>query len=298
MKLNEAIEEFLLACKADGLKRRSVESHTDRLRRLRTLLGEHDVTEITIKDLRSYAAQLYDNVLSVYTIHGHIRSLHRLFNWLQEEEIIIANPAKRIRLPRLPDLPPKAISVNDLRCMIETAKKQKSEWKRKRDVAILSFLADTGCRLNGLVGIKTEHVELESRRSKVYEKRDKWRYVFIKLCTVEVLKTWLEQRRKMITLESQHALWLSNKGTPLTRFGVQNMLKKLKSDANITGPANAHAFRHRFAISYLLDGGDLATLADLLGHEDVAITKKYYARFQIKELQMMHDRHSIIDDVL
>ncbi len=298
MKLNEAIEEFLLACKADGLKRRTVESHIDRLRRLRTLLGERDVTKITIKDLRSYAAQLYDNDLSVYTIHGYIRSLRRLFNWLQEEEIIISNPAKRIRRPRLPDLPPKAISVNDLRGMIKTAKEQKYEWKRKRDVAILSFFADTGCRLNGLVGIETEHVELESRQIKIYEKRDKWRYVFIKPCVVEVLKTWLEQRKKMVTPESQRALWLSNKGTPLTRFGVQNMLKKLKKDANITGPANAHAFRHRFAISYLLDGGDLATLADLLGHEDVATTKKYYARFRIKELQMMHDRHSIIDDVL
>ena len=55
---------------------------------------------------------------------------------------------------------------------------------------------------------------------------------------------------------------------------------------------NAHAFRHGFARHYILSGGDLATLADLLGHSTVAVTKDYYAVFTLRELRRKHSQHS------
>jgi site-specific recombinase XerD len=57
---------------------------------------------------------------------------------------------------------------------------------------------------------------------------------------------------------------------------------------------NAHAFRHGFARAYLTAGGDLGTLADILGHSTVEVTKSYYGIFTIDELQQKHDRHSPI----
>jgi site-specific recombinase XerD len=42
----------------------------------------------------------------------------------------------------------------------------------------------------------------------------------------------------------------------------------------------------------LLDGGDLATLADILGHSSVEITKRFYAIFDVGHLQEMHAKHS------
>jgi site-specific recombinase XerD len=48
--------------------------------------------------------------------------------------------------------------------------------------------------------------------------------------------------------------------------------------AGVEGPSNSHAFRHGFAADHLLNGGDLATLCELMGHKDVGATKRFHAR--------------------
>lgn len=60
----------------------------------------------------------------------------------------------------------------------------------------------------------------------------------------------------------------------------------------MTGRVNAHAFRHNFARMYLMGGGDLVTLARLLGHTDVNVTAAYYAVFADDELADLQNRYS------
>jgi len=297
MEVRKAVEAFILACRADGLSPRTVETYDVRLRRLVERLGDHQIADVSIADLRAFAASLYEEDLSIHTVHGHIRALRRFFNWLVEEEIIADNPAQRIRLPHLPAASPKAISAEDARKLLQAANEMGKDWERKRNRAIILFLADTGCRLGGLVRLRTDDLDLEQRVAKVREKGGQWRFVFLKSQTVEALVTWLEAR-DLVATEAKDAVWVSRRGTPLTRWGVQNMLRRLKKCAGVAGPANAHSFRHGFAVSYLLNGGDLATLSDLLGHHDIETTKQYYARFRKEELQKKHDRYSPVDALL
>ena len=70
------------------------------------------------------------------------------------------------------------------------------------------------------------------------------------------------------------------------------MLKRRAKQAGVKGHVNPHSFRHAFARDYILSGGDLATLSQLMGHSSILVTKKYYARFNVKELQEKHARHS------
>jgi site-specific recombinase XerD len=297
MKLSKAIEYYLLTCKADGCRPRTIDTYRDRLRRLNTQLGQQPIQAITVMNLREYAASLYEEELSEHTVDGHIRTLHTMFSWAYEERIIEVNPAQRIKRPKLPKIQPKAIAVEDIQRMLDAAKALKCEWESKRNIAILKFLTDTGCRLQGLANLKVEELDFEAGLSTVYEKDRDWRFVFLKPPTIEAIKMWLEVRPYIVCDDSVQRLWIGKGGRPLAPRGIQSMFKRLKSKAGITGPANAHAFRHRFAISYLLNGGDLASLADILGHSDIRTTKKYYARFLIKELQKKHDRHSPIDQV-
>lgn len=70
------------------------------------------------------------------------------------------------------------------------------------------------------------------------------------------------------------------------------MLRRLKKKSGVTGPVNPHSFRHGFAREYLTNGGNLASLADTLGHSDVHVTWQNYGIFTIDELKAEHAKYS------
>ena len=67
------------------------------------------------------------------------------------------------------------------------------------------------------------------------------------------------------------------------------MLRRYKRRAGLQGRVNPHAFRHAFAREYILNGGDLASLSDFMGHTQIAVTKQFYAVFLAEELRAKHD---------
>jgi integrase/recombinase XerD len=298
MRLSEAINEYLLACRADGCATRTIETYDNRLRQLLEQFGHRHLPDITIRDLRAYTADLYDKDISPHTVHGYVRTMKQLYNWLEREDIIIDNPAARIRLPDPPDAPPKAISDEDARKMLEAARGKRTRWEAKRNLAILLFVADTGCRLGGLLNLKLSDLELEQRAARVREKGDQWRFVFLQSQTIKALNDWLAVREEIATEEAGEVVWVAKHGGVLSKAGMQSMFRRLKERAQVTGPAGAHSFRHRFAIGYLLNGGDIGSLADLLGHKDIETTKENYARFKLGDLQRKHDQHSPLEEIL
>ncbi len=72
------------------------------------------------------------------------------------------------------------------------------------------------------------------------------------------------------------------------------MLNRRAKQAGVTGPHNPHSFRHRFAINFLTNGGDIGVLSKLMGHSSVTVTIRWYGRFAFKELQKLHEKHSLV----
>ncbi len=70
------------------------------------------------------------------------------------------------------------------------------------------------------------------------------------------------------------------------------MLNRRGKRAGVKGKVNPHAFRHGFAREYILNGGDLASASEIMGHSSLAVTKDFYAMFSIEELREKHDAFS------
>jgi site-specific recombinase XerD len=302
MRLTEAIEALLIATRADGRSQSTVAAYRGKLSHLVTFLGDVEVEAITVDGLRRYIAYqmsehtLYPGIpgkertgtLSPFTVATRVRAVKRLFNFLEVEGRIETNPARRIRTPK-PKPKPKGIGFDDVLALLETA--SGGDVADVRDTAIILLLCDTGCRVGGLCGLRVDDVNLETGLAIVREKGDKMRYLMFTPQTAEALRAWLAVKPKdrgdfvFVSLKRKGAL---------TPSGVRQMLTRRAEQAGIEGAANPHAFRHGFAKFYLLDGGDLGTLADILGHSSVEVTKDYYGVFTLQELQAKHRRHSPI----
>lgn len=292
-----------MACRADGLKPITLRWYRAMLTPVAAALAGLPVDQVTTNHLRAYVVKLrerhaYQDApqrrekeagLTAASLQSHHRALSRFFGWCKDEYALASSPMDRIRLPKTPRREPKAIDLADLKRLLDATGDDRAGI---RDRAILLFLADTGCRVGGLLGLRLDDLQIDGRAI-VHEKGDKTRVVPFTRFTAQMIRAWLAVRPPQATtlfcgLSDQHY------ATPLTYAGVYQILLRLKRKAGITGRVNPHSFRHGFAREYLINGGDLATLAQLMGHTNVQVTASYYAIFTMRELQERHQQFSPI----
>ncbi len=304
ISVETAVTEFLVACRADGLKPTTIRWYRTMLAPVAANLCHLRIDQITTNHLRAYVVALRerhayqdapqrrqrDTGLSAASLQSHHRALSRFFGWCKEEYALPANPMDRIRMPKAQRKEPKAIDPADIKRLFDATGMDRNG---ARDRAILLFLADTGCRAGGLLGLSPADIDLDRGRAIVHEKGDKTRVVPFTRFTAQMIRAWLAVRPAQATTlfcglsEQQYA-------TPLTYAGLYQTLKRLKRRGGVTGRVNPHSFRHGFAREYLISGGDLATLAQLMGHSDVSVTAGFYAIFTFRELQERHQQFSPI----
>lgn len=295
MKLESALNEYHLSCIAEGLSQSTVQQYKSLLSAFAWRFQGWDIELITPTWIRQYIVGLQERQaryvsspqkpqqpggLSKASIAAHDRALHAFWGWCSRE-YGLANPMANIRRHKAPPPAPKALQPADFVKLFNAA-------DNERDRAILVFLADTGCRLGGLLNLTLEGLYLDDHRAIVLEKGQNTRQVVFTLYTAQIIRQWLTVRQS----PTGYVFCSFVTGEQLTDSGVAQILYRLKRRAGVSGRCNPHSFRHNFAREYLRNGGDLATLARLLGHSNISTTASYYAVFSPNELAEFHERYS------
>ncbi len=304
MKLSEAIEALCVATRANGRSPRTVDAYREKLSHLAVYLKDPPIESITVHDLRSFVVSqmekttLYQNhptrdpeagSLSPFTVSSRVRHIKRLFNWLEDEGILDNNPARRLKVPKPKRERPKGVNYDDVVALAESI--DGNQPADLRDKAMVLFLADTGCRVGGMCGLQVEDLDVQTCTAHVTEKDGRPRPLFFTPGTAEALQAWLQARPE------DRGPWvfigLGNRSSgALKPESVARILRHRAKDIGIEGPVNPHAFRHGFAREFLLRGGNLATLADILGHSNVQTTKDFYGVFTAEQLRREHSQYS------
>lgn len=304
-----AFADFLLACKSIR-KPRTVQWYHDHLREFVQQQQGTVLTDVKAFVIRQYLVMLREAVthrlgasqvegsLSQETQRGRVRALKRFFNWSWEEYDLPTqtNPMRKIVMPSRPDYAPAAITMEDLKKMIDSCG---NDQVGKRDRAILFFLIDTGCRAAGLIGLRDAHLYLKRNRAVVTEKGDRSRIVPFTEYTAEVLQEWLAVRP--LDTEAVFCRLGTAKariGKPLTYWGLREILRRISKRAEAEGHTNLHAFRHGQAVQFLLAGGDLKTLQMKMGHANPNTTMMFYLRFADREMVEQNARFSAVNQLI
>lgn len=296
MKLSTVYDHFDASI-AGEVRERTRQWYKTQLTPMIEFLGNPEVDSITAHDLRRWRIHLLNKKereyggrrptkpgkLSIATVRGYVRALRRFFRWAYEERDIPLehNPSSRINLPPRDKIPPKAISAGDLLMLLKEAE------SNPRDLAIVAFLADTGCRVSGLVALNKSDLYLDEYKAEVREKGGKTRWVYFSQGVYVALVKYLAEHPR----PDDPAVFVGPQGR-LTSSGIYQVLMRLAKRAGVQGRFNPHSFRHAFAREALQNGGNLGVVSELLGHESVEVTARYYARWQDSELHDWHNRIS------
>lgn len=288
MRLENAVDEFLLALTAEGRSKGTVAWYSALLRTWVSRYGHYELSKVTPSLMRRYLVWLREQApktgknrrLSASTLYAHHRALRSFWSWAAAEWGIVS-PMANIRRMNPPHPAPRAADYHDLRQMWKVA--------GMRDRIILALLIDTGCRVGDLCNLKWADVDLGHGRAVVIGKRGKPRVLFLSEFTIDLLKQWRESGR-----QAEYVLY-GRINDNITRYGVNRALRRLARRAGIGGRYNAHSIRHGFAQWYLLHGGDAGSLSRILGHANVAFTLEIYGIFDVNETQAQHARHSPVE---
>lgn len=279
--LSDAIEEFLLARRADGLAESTLSWYASMLSQFSERVGPVTVDAVSTSALRRYIVALRESDYAPDSVYAHIKALHALWRWAADE-YGIKNPMHHIAYPKQPAarVPRRAQDADILR-MLESCG---NDAQGLRDRAIIGFLTDTGCRAGGLVGLMMDDLDIEHRRAYVREKGGKERTVFYSEATAAMLHQWLAVHDGRLA----NVFYNLRTRRPITSSGLLQLLRRLGKTAGVSGPVNPHAFRHRFGIQFMLQGGDSGVLQQIMGHSDVETTINRYGRFDDAQLAAAH----------
>ena len=148
-----------------------------------------------------------------------------------------------------------------------------------RDRAILELFYSSGLRVSELGGLTIQQVDLENGFLRVFGKGAKERIVPVGGRASEALAVYLTAARRYFVKPKKTGgeLFLSERGTGISRKMLWVLVKKYAVRAGITKPVKPHLLRHSFATHLLSGGADLRAIQEMLGHANLATTQIYTA---------------------
>ncbi len=289
MTVQQALDEFLLACKADGLSKATTKWYGAMLSPMVAFLADATITTTTASMLRRWVVSLGERGLSEESVNSSKRAMLRFWKWCAKE-FGVENPSSNIKHPGTSKGNPRsAISADDAMKILNAAAAPAAgshAIHAVRDVAIVALLIDTGCRAGGLLSIELKDVKRAKGKPNI-------RRVRMSPLAAQALSRWLAARPASDT----SAVWLAfdrhgNASGRLTYYGLYSLMKRLARRAGVAGRFNPHAFRHGFGQQYLMNSGDLATASQLMGHSSVKVTADVYGQFESSNLGRKLDKHT------
>ena len=159
-----------------------------------------------------------------------------------------------------------------------------------RDKALLELFYSSGLRVSELAALTLQQVDLENGFTRVFGKGSKERVVPIGARASDALSTWiLSGRPHFVKSRTRSELFLSSRGTSLSRVALWGIVKKHARRAGIAKTVKPHLLRHSFATHLLSGGADLRAIQEMLGHASISTTQ-IYTSVEGKRLLDQHTR--------
>jgi len=219
-----------------------------------------------------------DSLLKKATQTYHVIALRSFLRYLAtRRDMPVLNPDK-IDLPKTESRVIEFLNADQLTRLLNSP--EISDEIGLRDKVILELFFSTGLRVSELTKLNRDQINLDTQEFSIKGKGNKIRLVFISDTAAEWLKRYLVVRKDdfrplFIRYSRDRSELRQGEKMRLTPRSVERIVKKYSKKAGLPFDAHPHTLRHSFATDLLIQGADLRSVQEMLGHESIRTTQVY-----------------------
>ena len=229
--------------------------------------------DVTLSILQQFVADMHDVGISPRSQARIVSGLKSFFKYLVMASYTEENPSIMLETPNIGLHLPEVLTLDEIDRLeneIDT-----STTEGVRNYAIIETLYGCGLRVSELVNLEISRVFLKDKYLMVNGKGSKERIVPMSDMVIDLISDYLKVRGEVIKPGEENVLYLSRRGTRLTRQMIFTIIKRLAAQAGIKKTISPHTLRHSFATHLLEGGANLRAIQQMLGHETIATTEIY-----------------------
>ena len=296
------IEDYLVYCRTKGLAYKTIQSYEQSLRLFaRYCEDEHQVDKaekVTKKMIVDYLAYVRDRGkytvvtddlsrksnnphkrtdlgkrVSVTTINNYLRNIKAFYTYCMDFQIVKKNPTDTLKA--MPNKRKARDFITDMQFKMLLRVFNLSTYVEYRDYVITNLLMDTGMRITECLLIKIEDIDLNKRAIFLpaqNTKGKKDRMVYFSNEMNLILKRWLKY--KDVYTNSEY-LFTTLQSKPFKNSVYESNFRKYCARIDLKN-VSPHTLRNNFAKRFLMNGGNIFTLSQILGHSSVTVTEQAY----------------------
>lgn len=298
LSLDELAPQFLLYAEVElRFAPRSILKYADCLRQVGKLIGSKDVTAYTKQDLFRLKQAMLAKQHSISRQVGILFALKRFWQFCRDELNLSVLDPNLITPPPRPRREVAFLSAEDVAQFVSAIRIETYQGSVNRNAlrfrALVEALLGTAMRISELLSLNRDQIDFAHREARIVGKGNKERIVFFTDRALDWIKQYLDART-----DDCPALFVCQDGrSRLKQPDIWRFFARYRKLAGLTKPVRPHLLRHTAATQLLFNGCPIGHIKEILGHERLETTCRYYLGLDHRAAKLAHAQYLVYPGV-
>ncbi|MFZ1058047.1 MAG: tyrosine-type recombinase/integrase [Candidatus Rokuibacteriota bacterium] len=255
-------------------------------------IGDVPLARLSVGHILSLRRKMDQRGCGEARVAAILNALRSFLRFCREGLRLAALDPREIRVPRIPRRDVLYLTKDEVEWFLGAIVRPGERWEevpltRLRFRALVEVLLGTGARISEVLGLDRRDVDGGRMEAKIVGKGKKQRVLFFTDRALQWLGRYLVRRR-----DDEEPLFVTRGDRPgrLSYDAVKNVFKRVTKGTNLRKKVTAHVLRHTVATTLLFNGCPIGHIKELLGHERLDTTCRYYLGINVRAAKEAHQK--------
>jgi site-specific recombinase XerD len=266
----------------------SLAKYRDCLRQIRKVIGDRPVTAYAKADVLDLKSAMIARSLSVCRQVGILSAFKRLLLFCQSELALPVLDPEVVCIPKRPRREVLFLTVDEVERFVSsiqlTTRRDTPSIHGVRFRALVEMLLGSAMRIGELLSLNRADIDFAEREARIIGKGNKQRVVFF----TDRALYWLQHYLDLRTDDHPALFARQDGGDRLKQPDIWRPFARHGELAGINKPVRPHLLRHTAATQLLFNGCPVGHIKEILGHERLETTCRYYLGLDRRAAKQAH----------